>query len=320
RVVAVRACADDADRAAGRFLQRAQVGASGGRQLVPDGDAVGVLAPAGELEVDRRDLFPALRIERRVFGALAAVLVGDADLELLHAVEHVELGDAQAGDAVDGHGALERDDVDPAAAARAPRRCAVLGAAIADALADLVVELGGERAAAHARGIGLGDAEHVVDRIGAHARAGQRAADGGVGAGDVGIGAVVDVEQRALRAFAQHALALLAQVVADAGDVGFHRLDVVAEGQGFVQRLLVVDRVHAQVLGQHEVVVIERGLELFGQLLGVMQVGDADAATRHLVLVRRTDAAAGGADGLAAGGLLARLIERDVVGHDQRRG
>src|SRR5690606_13637215 len=153
RVIAVRAGADDADRAAGQFLQRAQVGTRGGRQLVPDGDAVGILAPTRELEVDRRDLFPALRIERRVFGALAAVLVGDADLELLHAVEHVELGDAQAGDAVDGHGALERDDVDPAAAARAPRRCAVLGAAIADALADLVVELGRERAAAHARGI-----------------------------------------------------------------------------------------------------------------------------------------------------------------------
>jgi hypothetical protein len=44
-----------------------------------------------------------------------------------------------------------------------------------------------------------------------------------------GIGAVVDVEQRTLRAFEQHALALLAQLVKDAGDVGLHRLDVFAE-------------------------------------------------------------------------------------------
>jgi hypothetical protein len=31
-----------------------------------------------------------------------------------------------------------------------------------------------------------------------------------------------------------------------------------------------------------------------------MQVGDTDAATRHLVFVGRADAAPGGADGLAA--------------------
>jgi len=42
-----------------------------------------------------------------LLGALAAVFVGDADLELLHVVQHVQLGDAQAGDAVDGHRALE---------------------------------------------------------------------------------------------------------------------------------------------------------------------------------------------------------------------
>lgn len=51
-----------------------------------------------------------------------------------------------------------------------------------------------------------------------------------------------------------------------------------------------------------------------------MQVGDADTAAGNLVFVRRADTAAGGADGLAAGGLLARLIQGDVVRHDQRRG
>jgi hypothetical protein len=92
-----------------------------------------------------------------------------------------------------------------------------------------VVQFGRERAAADARGVGLGDAEHVVDRVRADAGAGQRAADGGVGRGDVGIGAVVDVEQRALRALEQHRLPCLAQVVQDAGHVGLHRLDVLAE-------------------------------------------------------------------------------------------
>ena len=188
------------------FFQRAQVGAGGGGQLVPLGDAVRVFAPAGELEVHRRAFFPAGGVERRVFGALAAVFVGDAHLQRLHAVEDVELGDAQAGDAVDRDRALERDDVHPAAAARAAGGGAEFLAALADALADFVVEFGRERAAADARGVGLGDAEHVVDRIRADAGAGERAADGGVGRGDVRIGAVVDVEQRALRAFEQHAL------------------------------------------------------------------------------------------------------------------
>ncbi len=106
----------------------------------------------------------------------------------------------------------------------------------------------------------------------------------------------------------------------DAGHVGLHRLHVFAEGQRFVVGLLEIDRIGVQILGQHEVVVIQRGAQQFFQLLGVMQVGDADAATRHLVFVGRADAATGGADRLATGSALARLVQGDVVRHDQRRG
>lgn len=131
---------------------------------------------------------------------------------------------------------------------------------------------------------------------------------------------MVDVQQCALRAFEQHALALLAQVMQDAGHIRLHRLHVLAERQCFVEGLLEIHRFHAQVLGQHEVVVIQRGAQQFFQLRRVMQVGDADTAARHLVFICRADAAAGGADGLAASSLLAGLIQRDVVRHDQRRG
>src|SRR5690606_35791692 len=158
--VAVRAGADDRQRAAGQLLQRAQVGASRRRQLVPLGNAMGAFLPARELQVDRRALVPALRIQGCVFAALAVVLVGDADLQRLHPVEDVELGDAQPGDAVDRDGALERDHVHPSAAARAAGGGAVLLAAVADALPDLVVQFGRERAAADAGGVSLGDAEH----------------------------------------------------------------------------------------------------------------------------------------------------------------
>ncbi len=104
-----------------------------------------------------------------------------------------------------------------------------------------------------------------------------------------------------LRAFEQHALTLLAQVVQDAGHVGLHRLHVFAEGQRLVEGLLEVDRIGVQILGQHEVVVVQRSAQQFFQLLRVVQVGDADAAARHLVFVGRADATAGGADCLATG-------------------
>ncbi len=80
--------------------------------------------------------------------------------------------------------------------------------ALAELLADRVGELGGERSLAHPRGVGLGDAEHVIERAGPDARAGRRLRRHRVRRGDEGIGAVVDVEQRALRPFEQDALAL----------------------------------------------------------------------------------------------------------------
>ena len=131
---------------------------------------------------------------------------------------------------------------------------------------------------------------------------------------------MVDVQQRTLRALEQDALAIATQVVKQAGHVVLHRVDVLAEGQRLVQRLLEVDRLGFQVLRQHEVVILHDLAQLLGQLLRIGQVSDANTATRHLVLVGRTDAATGGTDGLAACGLLAGLIECDVVRHDQRRG
>ena len=97
--------------------------------------------------------------------------------------------------------------VEPAAAALAPGDGAELVAALAEPLADLVVELGRERAGADAGGVGLDDAEHEAGRRRAEAGAGRGGAGDGVGRGDERIGAVIDVEQHALRAFEQDAAA-----------------------------------------------------------------------------------------------------------------
>src|SRR3546814_13814843 len=85
-------------------------------------------------------------------------------------------------------------------------------AALAQLLAGLVVQFGGEGAAADARRIGLGDAEHEADRRGAEAGAGRRGAADRVRTGDDGIGAMIDVEKYALRPFAQVARAGLADI------------------------------------------------------------------------------------------------------------
>ena len=120
--------------------------------------------PAFHGLVDRLDA-RLRRLRRRQVIDLAAVEpVADADLELGQLVEHVELGEGDAVDAADFPRLAHEAGVEPAAAARPTGHRAELLAALAQEPARLVLELGGERPLAHARGVGLGDAEHVVDR------------------------------------------------------------------------------------------------------------------------------------------------------------
>src|SRR5207302_8574645 len=111
-----------------------------------------------------------------------------------------------AGDAVQLEGALERGGVEPAGTARPASRRAELLAALAQQLADAVGELGGERAAADARGVGLGDAEHVMQVMRPEAGARRCGAGDAVRRGDERISAGVDIEQAALRALEQEVL------------------------------------------------------------------------------------------------------------------
>jgi hypothetical protein len=71
---------------------------------------------------------------------------------------------------------------------------------------------------------------------------------------------------------------------------------------------------------QDEVVEIQHFAELGGEALAMRQVGDAQRAPRHLVLVRRPDAAPGRADRRGALGVLPREVERHVRRNDQRAG
>ena len=168
--------------------------------------AVDSLQPAIAL-VDRLDRGLIGGVGGEMVERLAAQGVAGADPDLVEPVEHVELGQRDAGDARRPPGLADQHRVEPAAAALAPGHRAELAAALAEPLADLVLELGRERAGADPGRIGLDDAEHEAGGRGAEPGAAGGGAGDGVRRGDERIGAVIDVEQHALRAFEQDAAA-----------------------------------------------------------------------------------------------------------------
>ena len=137
--------------------------------------------------------------------------------------------------------------------------------------------------------------------------------------GDERVGAVVEVEQRALGAFEEHPLVGGERSVDDGarlGDVGLEALGVGAE---LLHDLL--DRVGGQLVDLREDVVLlgKRGLDLLGQDVLVLEVLDADAQAARLVHVGRADASARGADLGRAQPVLRGAVEVLVVRHDQVR-
>jgi hypothetical protein len=85
-----------------------------------------------------------------------------------------------------------------------------------------------------------------------------------------------------------------------------------------IERLLEVDRRLPKILLQHEIVEIEYFAELCGEALALEEIGDTQRPTRHLVLVRRSNTAAGRADRIGASRLLSGSIKRDVRRQDER--
>src|SRR6185295_18915442 len=134
--------------------------------------------------------------------------IADADFYLVEPIENIELGQRQPIDAAGPRGLTHQHGIEPAAAPGAACHGAELAAALADTAPNFVLLLGRERPLAYPRRIGLADAEHIIDRAGPQAAAGRCLPGHRVRRGDERIGPVVDVEQRALRALEQDALAL----------------------------------------------------------------------------------------------------------------
>src|SRR5262249_42878437 len=143
RVLALGAGAEQRHRAADQLLDAAHILDAGRRQLGEGAGAARALAPALESLPHRRELALRAHGEGEALDALAVELVADAGLDLLEAVQHVELGERDAVDAVQLHGLAHQHRIEPAAAAAPAGVDAVLVAAVAQQLADAVLELGG---------------------------------------------------------------------------------------------------------------------------------------------------------------------------------
>ena len=131
---------------------------------------------------------------------------------------------------------------------------------------------------------------------------------------------MIDVKQRALRAFKQQMVAGALRFVEQPRHVSHHRLDALGKSQRFIQRLLERHRIDTEIILQHEVVEIQHFAQLGGETLAMEQVLQPDRATCDLVFVRRADTAASGANLACAFGGFARAINGDVIRQDQRTG
>ncbi|KAI3478079.1 hypothetical protein L1887_60010 [Cichorium endivia] len=291
-----RADADPLDLDAEELLEELDVGAAVLRQLLPRLGLGDVLLPAGQRLVLHLHLGQHLEVRREARQLLAVHNVAHRHLELLELVQHVELGQVEARVAVDEARVAHHDQVQPAATASAARRRAVLGSDLLQVVADLLVQLSGERTHADTRSVGLHDANHVADSGGRDTEAGEHTADGSRRARHEGVRAKVDVEEERVGTLHQHLAVLSERGVDEADAVDNVRSETLGEGPVACDLALgVVLKVPVTLEAA-----LDELAELGGEELLVVEVVDTQTGARRLGRVGRTDALLGGADAATA--------------------
>ena len=135
------------------------------------------------------------------------------DRDLVELIENVELGDRQAIETVHFNGVTTDHAVEPTATATTARRGAELAAAVAEVIVKAALQFGGEGAFADAGCIGLGHTDDSVDQGRTHPCTDAGASADRVRGGDVGVGAVVKIEEGALCPLEQDVLLGLGRLV-----------------------------------------------------------------------------------------------------------
>ncbi len=311
---------DDFERDAKVMFEAGDVVLGLGGQLVEVGDVVESVVPAGEGFVEGLGLGELQGVGGEPVCALALNVVVGADVEFVEGGEDIQKHEGGTGCAGDGDGVAQRDGVDPAAAARASRGGAVLVAAIADLCAGGIVEFGGEWSGADARGVGFDDAEGGVHSFGGQAGADAEAC-AAVGGGDVGDGAVIDIEEDGIGAFKEQSLFVFDGLMQKARGVGDEGAKLFPAGAVLFKHGSPVEGIGTVERFQDGVFFRDDALEFFSKACIVQNVRETDGGGAiGFVGIARANAAAGGADFAAAAWArrlgFGELVLEFVVGED----
>ena len=168
---------------------------------------MGAVRPSLKSFVDRFDPRLTAHFRRQIIHFHTIHTIAGADLDLLHAIQYIQLGQSYAGDAADLESLTNHDGIEPTAPTGAARNCAELFAPFAQTQAHFIRQFGRERALAYTSGIGLGNAQDIVDGVNADAGASIHLTSQGIGRRHIGIGTMVYVQHGSLRALEQDAVA-----------------------------------------------------------------------------------------------------------------
>src|SRR6185369_8058049 len=161
--------------------------------------------PALDLFINWLDPHLVGGMRRQIVILMPANAIAGADLHRLEAVEHIKLGERDAGHSTNRDRLAHQDCVEPAASAPSSGDRTKFVAALAEPLTGFVFLFSGKGARTDACGVGFHDSEHEAGRARAHPAAGARGPGDCVRRGDERIGAVVHVEKHALRALEKYA-------------------------------------------------------------------------------------------------------------------
>src|SRR5271155_3728134 len=147
---------------------------------------------------------------REIVDLLAVQAITDTNLNFIESVEDVEFGKGQSVNAASPHALAHQYGVEPATSPRPAGDDPEFFAAFAQGPADLIFLLGWKRPRADPGRVRLADRARVSDGARREPRPGRRLGSDRIRRSHKRIGAVVDIEKRALGAFEQDALALAA--------------------------------------------------------------------------------------------------------------
>src|SRR5690606_18782591 len=226
-------------------------------------------------------------------------------------------GQSDAGDARNGAGLTNESRVKPTAAALTRGHGDEFVALLAQHLAHFVVQFRWERAGTHPGAVSLYNAKDQPRRAWTKARtAGNGAADS-VGAGNERIGAVVHVQQHALRAFEQNLGASLAHIAQALPHWLRELLHERRDGAQIFEKSSAIHLGFAKT-GAQRIMVRAQAVKLGFKVIKVCKIAHANGAAANLVFVSRANAAAGGADLALASSRFTKAVQLAVNGQDQR--